>query len=43
VAGLRLVGVYPLARPGQVLDMLERTLPVRVRRLTPWWVQVGPA
>jgi transmembrane sensor len=36
-------GMYPLARPGQVLDMLERTLPVRVRRLTPWWVQVGPA
>ena len=43
VAHLRLMGVYPLGKVDQVLDMLPASLPVRVHRLTPWWVRVGPA
>ena len=43
VAHLRLMGVYPLDKVDQVLDMLPASLPVRVRRLTPWWVRVEPA
>ena len=40
VAGLRLVGAYPVDDTDRVLQALERTLPVRVERLTDWWVTV---
>ncbi|MCA1323871.1 FecR domain-containing protein [Herbaspirillum sp. alder98] len=43
VAGLRLVGVYPIGDTDRVLKALEATLPVRVRRTLPWWVTVVPA
>ncbi|EJM97771.1 FecR domain-containing protein [Herbaspirillum sp. YR522] len=43
VAGLRLVGVYPIGDTDRVLRALEATLPVRVRRISPWWVTVQPA
>lgn len=40
VAGLRLVGVYPLADTDRILNTLAATLPVQVRRILPWWVIV---
>lgn len=43
VAGLRLVGVYPTTDTERVLHSLEATLPVKVRRILPWWVTVEPA
>ncbi|WP_343586314.1 FecR domain-containing protein [Herbaspirillum sp.] len=43
VASLRLVGVYPLDDTDRILNALEATLPVKVRRILPWWVTVEPA
>ena len=40
VADLRLVGAYDLGDTDRVLAALEATLPVRVRRILPWWVVV---
>jgi transmembrane sensor len=40
VASIRVVGRFPAARPEQVLAMLERDLPVRVRRTLPWWTSI---
>lgn len=42
IAGLRVVGAFPLDDTGQALSMLEAALPVRVRQVLPWWVSVGP-
>jgi len=39
-ARLKLVGSYPLADTDRILTALEDSLPVRVTRLTPWWVKV---
>lgn len=41
VAGLRVMGTYPLTDPDRVLALLQEALPVRVRRTLPWWVTVG--
>lgn len=43
VASLRIMGAYPLHDTDQALDMLARTLPVRIVRRLPWWVSVEPA
>ena len=43
VAGLRLVGTFPLDDTDRILSTLEATLPVRVARLTPWWIKVSRA
>lgn len=43
VAGLRIVGAYPLADTERVLLALQATLPVRVRRPMPWWTVVEAA
>lgn len=43
VAGLRLVGVYPLDDTERVLNALQASLPVKVRRILPWWVTVEAA
>jgi transmembrane sensor len=43
VASLRVVGAFPLAHSDRILDALEGTLPVRIRRTLPWWVTVEPA
>ncbi len=39
-AALTLVGAFPLHDTDRILDVLEESLPVRVSRLTPWWVKV---
>ena len=41
VAGLRIVGAYPLADTDRILDALQATLPVWVHRPMPWWTVVG--
>ena len=43
VVGLTVMGTFPLDRSDQALDLLQAALPVRVRRLTSWWVTVEPA
>lgn len=43
IAGLKVVGAFPLADTERVLDALAATLPVRVQRTLPWWVSVQPA
>lgn len=43
VAGLQVMGTFPLNRSDQALQLLEAALPVRVRQLTSWWVTVEPA
>ncbi len=42
VAGLRLVGAYPLHDTERVLAALEATLPVQVKRTLPWWITIEP-
>lgn len=39
-ADLKLVGAYPLEDTDRVLAALEASLPIRVSRLTPWWISV---
>lgn len=41
VAGLRVVGRFPADDPARMLAMLERDLPIRVRRSLPWWTSVA--
>ncbi|WCE09196.1 DUF4880 domain-containing protein [Pseudomonas sp. JBR1] len=43
VAGLRVVGSYPLGDTDRALAALADSLPVRVERRLPWWVQLVPA
>ncbi|MFL9923088.1 FecR domain-containing protein [Herbaspirillum lusitanum] len=40
VAAIRVVGRFPATNPMQALAMLERDLPIRVRRILPWWITV---
>lgn len=42
VAGLRLVGAYPLGDPERILQALAGSLPIRVNRRLPWWVTIEP-
>ena len=42
-ASLRVVGAFPVADTDQVLAMLQEVLPVRVRRYTRYWINVGLA
>lgn len=43
VADLLLTGSYPLDDLDRILAALEKSLPVRVQRVMPWWVTVEPA
>jgi len=43
IAGLRVVGAYPLADTERVLDVLASTLSLRVNRRLAWWVTLEPA
>ncbi|WP_306396891.1 FecR domain-containing protein [Telluria beijingensis] len=40
IAALRVVGAFPAHDTDQALAMLEAALPVRARRVLPWWVTV---
>ena len=40
VADLTVMGVFPADDPDLALSMLERSLPIRVRRTLPWWITV---
>ncbi|MDQ7777438.1 MAG: FecR domain-containing protein [Paracoccus aminovorans] len=42
VAAIRVSGAISLADTEGALDLLARTLPVRIQRRTPWWVVVVP-
>jgi transmembrane sensor len=42
VAHLRISGVFQISDTDQVLSIVAETLPVRVSRLTDFWVSVGP-
>jgi transmembrane sensor len=42
VADVRIVGTYSLVDTDRVLAALADTLPVRVRRPLPWWVEIVP-
>ncbi|MFJ4154108.1 FecR domain-containing protein [Pseudomonas sp. NPDC089752] len=43
VAQLSVMGAFPLDDTDRALDLLQAALPVRVQRMTPWWVSVEPA
>lgn len=43
VAGLRVVGAYPLADTERVLQVLADTLALRINRRLPWWVSLEPS
>jgi len=43
VANLRVSGTYQLADTGQILQLLTRSLPVRVDYKTRYWVSIGAA
>ena len=43
VAHLRISGTFPLNDTDAVLNILSRTLPVRIQTLTRYWVNVVPA
>ena len=43
VARLRVSGVYQLRDTDALLDLLQASLPIRVRRHGRWWISVGPA
>lgn len=42
IAALKVRGSYRLADTGQVLEMLEKTLPLQVRYRTRYWVTLAP-
>lgn len=43
VAQLSVMGAFPLNDSDRALALLQAALPVRVQKLTPWWVSVEPA
>lgn len=43
LAGLAVMGSFPLDDTDHALRLLQAALPVRVKRLTDWWVTVEPA
>jgi len=43
VADLRISGVFQLKNTDQILSSLAGTLPVRISRMTGYWVTVTPA
>lgn len=43
LASLAVMGTFPLDDTDHALRLLEAALPIRVKRLTDWWVTVEPA
>ncbi|MEK6346299.1 MAG: FecR domain-containing protein [Burkholderia sp.] len=41
VAGIRVVGRFPIGNADQTFAMLERDLPIRIRQPLPWWITVS--
>ena len=41
IAGLPVMGSFPLKDTDQALHLLEAALPVRVEKAMAWWVNVG--
>lgn len=42
IADLRIVGTYNLQDVDAVLALVQKTLPVKVRQVLPWWTEVVP-
>jgi len=42
IAGLPVMGSFPLHDTDQALRLLEAALPVQVHQRLPWWVSIGP-
>lgn len=42
IAGLPVMGSFPLKDTDQALHLLEAALPIRVEKTLAWWVSVGP-
>ncbi|VVM71659.1 Protein FecR [Pseudomonas fluorescens] len=42
IAGLPVMGSFPLKDTDQALRLLEAALPIRVEKTLAWWVNVGP-
>ncbi|WP_010490260.1 FecR domain-containing protein [Pseudomonas sp. S9] len=42
IAGLHLVGAFPLNDPERIYAALEASLPIRVNRRWPWWITLEP-
>lgn len=42
IAGLPVMGSFPLKDTDQALRLLEAALPIRVEKTLAWWVSVGP-
>lgn len=42
VANLRLSGTYPLKNTDAILDVIARTLPVKIQSVTRYWVTITP-
>lgn len=40
LAGLRVMGTYPLNNIDETLKMLESTLPIRIERRFSWWINI---
>ncbi len=43
IAELRISGVFPVAKPDDVLASLTNSLPVSIHTVAHYWVKVGPA
>ncbi|BCQ62728.1 hypothetical protein PBOI14_44780 [Pseudomonas sp. Boi14] len=43
IAGLRVSGSFSLDQPDASLDLLARTLPIRIRRVMGYWASVDAA
>lgn len=43
IASLPVMGYFPLDDSEQTLQLLQAALPIRIQRLTDWWVSVEPA
>ncbi|MBO9932815.1 iron dicitrate transport regulator FecR, partial [Xanthomonas phaseoli pv. dieffenbachiae] len=43
VATLRLSGTFPLKNTDTVLQVIEKTLPVKIQYITRYWVNILPA
>ncbi|ABE50943.1 FecR domain-containing protein [Methylobacillus flagellatus] len=43
IGRLRVSGTFPLTEIGRTLNLLQRTLPISVARVSPYWINLSPA